>query len=224
MILGVDSRYDSFTCGGWSYRERHVYPYLAGRGLLVTLVTGEAARPEVVWKELSHGRVSYLTGVGHGLTDRYKGHEGQNLFRVGEYAEHEPRGKIVHFASCETATSLGPDFVLKGCRAFFGYEGSFYYPSGDESDEVLDRFFACDSEIDLAFADGLTAAEVYARVHEKYTTEIERLRRAGHETAALLLRDNRDRLRAPATGKWWGDPQARLALASVMRGDPASAA
>ena len=224
MILGVDSHYDSFTRGGWSYRERHVYPYLARRGLHVTLLTGESARPELLWPHLAGGQVHYLTGVGHGLFDRYKGHQGQNLFRLGEYAVHEPRGKIVHFAACETAMRLGPDFVLKGCRAFFGYDGSFYYPAGDESQEVLDRFFACDSEIDLAFADGLTAAEVYTRVHEKYATEIERLRQAGHESAAALLRDNRDRLRAPSTGKRWGDPQARLALASVKRDDPASAA
>ena len=217
MILGIDSHYDSFTCGGWSYRERHVYPYLQGRGLLVTLVSGEAARPEGVWKHLASASVGYLTGVGHGLTDRYKGHEGQNLFRVGEYAEHEPRGKIVHFASCETATRLGPDFVLKGCRAFFGYEGSFYYPSGDEGQEVLDRFFACDSEIDLALADGLTADEVYARVHAKYTLEIERLRGAGHDRAASLLCDNRDRLRAPSMGRCWGDPTARLEVVLAPR-------
>jgi hypothetical protein len=176
------------------------------------LVTGEAARPESVWRALASADVRYLTGVGHGLTDRYKGHEGENLFRVGEYAEHEPQGKIVHFAACETALQLGPQFVRNGCRAFFGYHGTFYYPSGDESEEVLDRFFACDSEIDLAFVDGLNAAEVYERVHAKYTLEIETLRRAGRERAAGLLRDNRDGLRAPTTGRGWGDPSARLEL------------
>ena len=223
MVLGIDSHYDSFTRGGWSYRERHVYPYLMARGFRVALLTGECARPEKLWPEIASAGVRYLTGVGHGLFDRYKGHDGQNLFRVGEYAEHEPRGKIVHFASCETAACLGPDFVHKGCRAFFGYDGSFYYPSGDESQEVLDRFFACDSEIDLALADGLTAAEVYARVHEKYTQEIERLFQAGHPRAGLLLRDNRDRLRAPSTGKRWGDPQARLELAGCASGGQARA-
>jgi hypothetical protein len=159
MVLGIDSHYDCFTSGGWTYRERHVYPYLLERGLRVSLLTGESARPELLWPRMRAGEVRYLTGVGHGLFDRYKGHEGQNLFRVGEYAEHEPRGKIVHFAACETAARLGRDFVLKGCRAFFGYDGSFYYPAEDEGQHVLDRFFACDSEIDLAFADGLTAAE-----------------------------------------------------------------
>ena len=210
MILGVDSHYDGFTRGGWRYRRRHVYPRFERLGLRVELVSGDAARPGNVWKVLRSSAVRYLTGVGHGLADRYKGHEGENLFRVGEYATHEPRGKIVHFASCETALRLGPDFVRNGCRAFFGYDGSFYYPSDGESRNVLDRFFACDSEIDLAFAEGLTAAEVYARAHAKYTLEIERLRRAGHDSAANLLQDNRDRLRAPSTGACWGDPNARL--------------
>jgi len=210
MILGVDAHYDTFTRGGWSYRERHVYPYLKNKGLCVRLVSGEAAVPETVWREMANPDVRYLTGVGHGLVDRYKGHDGQNLFRVGAYADHEPRGKIVHLAACETALRLGPDFVLKGCLAFFGYEGSFYYPAQDEPPEVLDRFFACDSEIDLAFADGLTAEEVHVRVHDKYAREIERLREEGRHSAAALLQDNRDRLRTPSTGRWWGDPAARL--------------
>ena len=210
MVLGVDSHYDSFTRGGWSYRSRHVYPYLRSKGLRVTLLSGEAAIQEAVWREVSSPAVRYVTGVGHGLGDRYKGHAGQNLFRVGAYAEREPRGKIVHFAACETARRLGPDFVRHGCLAFFGYDGSFYYPSEEESPAVLKSFFACDSEIDLAFADGLTAEAVYSRVQEKYMQEIGRLKRTGHGSAAALLEDNRDRLRAPSTGKWWGDPQARL--------------
>ena len=41
----------------------------------------------------------------------------------------------------------------------FGYDEDFVFVPADQ-----DVFFECDSEIDRAFADGLSAAEVYDRV------------------------------------------------------------
>src|SRR5262245_10104199 len=129
MVLGVDAHYDSFTSGGWEYRTDNVYAYMRNRGIGVRLLSGESAHAQLVKEAAASPDVAYLTGVGHGLADRYKGHGGQNLFRVGKYAPEVADGRIVHFAACDTSLELGPDLVAKGCWAFFGYSGKFHYPS-----------------------------------------------------------------------------------------------
>ena len=210
MVLGVDAHYDGFTRGGWEYRRNHVYDYMRNRGMDVRLLSGELAEVHRVHGAATRPEVVYLTGVGHGLADRYKGHGGQNLLRVGRYAPEVARGRIVHFAACDTSLELGPDLVAKGCRAFFGYSGKFHYPSDEEENEILDKFFECDSEIDRCLADGCTAAEAYESAYDRYTHGIETLKRAGRDHAATLLQENRDRLRAPSIGSRWGDQNARL--------------
>ena len=83
----------------------------------------------------------------------------------------------MHFSSCETAANLGPDFVKNGCLAFFGYDEDFVFTMADR-----DIFFECDSEIDLAFADGLTAAEVYDRVGKLFAKRVADFRVQGKYT------------------------------------------
>jgi hypothetical protein len=72
--------------------------------------------------------VVYLTGVGHGFPNSYTGDNLDPIFSVGQFGSKEVSGKIVHFLSCETAATLGPAFVAKGCRAYFGYSDNFTYP------------------------------------------------------------------------------------------------
>jgi hypothetical protein len=74
-----------------------------------------------------------------------------------------------------------------------------------------DIFFECDSEIDRAFADGLTAEQVYDRVVRLYSRRIAEMRAAGRLYVAAILEMDRDHLRAPTSGPQWGDRQARLA-------------
>jgi hypothetical protein len=159
-------------------------------------VAPEAKKPEV----------EYLTGVGHGAYNRYTGDHGNVVFQVANYHPDEVKGKIVHFLSCQTARELGPDFVQNGCCAYFGYDENFTFQMAEK-----DTFFECDSEVDKAFADGLSASQVYNRVKRLYDQRIAELRTAGKFNVAATLAFDRDRLRCPSSGGAnWGDPNARL--------------
>ena len=75
---------------------------------------------------------------------------------------------------------------------------------------VSDAFFDCDSEIDRAFADGLTAEEVYERVMAHYDQKIRDLENGGHDEAAAALTYNRDHFCAPSVDSKWGNKKARI--------------
>jgi hypothetical protein len=101
------------------------------------------------------------------------------VYSVGNYSPEEVQGKIVHLLSCETAGKLGPDLVSHGCRAFFVTTKIFRFNSFQM--DIADIFFQCDSEIDRAFADGLTAADVYSRVVALFDKNIAALRAQGSD-------------------------------------------
>lgn len=205
-ILGIDSSYDSVTTAARGYRDQHVYPYLDQQGFEVKKFQGPLARRHYVSPKTSKPEVTYITGVGHGLADLYTGDYGDVIWRVGQYHPDEVNGKVIHLLSCETARQLGPDFVLNGCRAFFGYDEDFTFVPVDE-----ELFFECDSEIDRAFADGLTAQQAFTRVKALFDQKIADLQAAGKLYTATLLEYDRDHLRCPsAGGSAWGDPTARL--------------
>jgi len=213
VVVGIDSNYEEVTRTAWEYRNQWVYPYMERQGFRVKRFDGSLARRYVVAPEVSKPNVDYVTGVGHGLADLYTGDQGDPIFRVGQYAREESERKIVHLLSCQTAQLLGPDFVEHGCRAYFGYDKNFTFTSDNAS-----LFFECDSEIDRGFSDGLTAEQVYRRVHALYSKRIAEMNRAGKVYVAGTLEFDRDHLRAPvvidqagnrATAQW-GTPNARL--------------
>lgn len=127
------------------------------------------------------------------------------IFDIGNYQPEEPNGKVVHFFACQTAAELGTDFVNNGCLAYFGYDVDVIVPM-----HISDAFFDCDSEIDRAFADGLTAEEVYDRVIVHYNQKIRELEDGGHDDAAAALGYYRDHLCAPSVNAKWGDRKARI--------------
>ena len=96
-------------------------------------------------------------------------------------------------------------FVNNGCLAYFGYNENFTVYM-----HISDAFFDCDSEIDRAFADGLTAEEVYKRVIAYYNQKISELKNGHHYEAAAGLQSNRDRLCAPSVNAKWGDKKAKI--------------
>ena len=112
------------------------------------------------------------------------------------YAREESQGKIIHLVSCQTALKLGPDFVLHGCKAFFGYDADFTFFM-----DTTTMFFQCDSEIDRAFADGLTAADVYTRIITLFNQNISALRAQGSNYKAAAMESNRAHLRPPARAR-----------------------
>lgn len=205
VALAIDSNYEAVTAAAYQYREQHVYPYLAQRGIALRKWQGPLARRYYVAPEAAKPEVDYLTGVGHGLYNLYTGHHGDPIFQVGQYQPQEASGKIVHFLSCQTARELGPDFVAHGCRAYFGYDENFTFHF-----EYQDTFFECDSEVDRAFADGLTAAEAYARTRSLYEKRIAELLAQGSTYIAATLKFDLDHLRSPADGAAWGDGTAKL--------------
>ena len=173
----------------------------------MTKLQGSLARRYYVADEAAKEGLQYITGVGHGFPDTYTGDYLEPVFQVGHYEAAEVEGKIVHLLSCQSGLQLGPDFVIHGCRAFFGYDVNFSFPT-KEKQEV---FFECDSEIDKGFADGLTAQQVYERTIALYNERIEALDAEDDLDNAALLETNRDHLRCPSSGgKKWGDTSARL--------------
>lgn len=205
VVVAIDSNYEPVTKAAHDYRQQHVYPYLEGKGFTVVRCQGPLARRHYVASEARKPNVDYLTGVGHGSYDTYTGDWGDPIFRVGNYSLEESRAKIVHFLSCQTARDLGPDFVSHGCRAYFGYDVNFAFLM-----DYAGIFFECDSEIDRAFAEGLTAQQVYERVRALYDQHIAQLRAAGKDYVAATLQTDRDHLCAPSLDARWGSRHVRL--------------
>ena len=205
IALAIDSNFEPVTKAAFDYRQKNIYPFLENKGFSLVRCQGPLARRHYVAPEARKTNVVYMTGVGHGSYNTYTGDYYDPVFQGGNYSQEEAQGKIVHFLSCETARDLGPDFVVHKCRAYFGYDENFTFVSADG-----DTFFECDSEIDRAFADGLSAAEVYDRVIKLYNQRIADLRTAGKLYVAATLEFDRDHLRCPTSGSKWGDPRAKL--------------
>ena len=206
-VIGVDSNYEPITLAAYQYREANVYPYLVAKGFAVAKFQGPLARRYYVAPEAKKPEVEYITGVGHGSYNVYTGDHSDIIFQVGSYHPDEANGKIVHLLSCQTARNLGPDFVANGAKAYFGYDENFTFTMAEK-----DVFFECDSEIDKAFAEGLTAAQVYDRVKQLFDQHIADFRAAGKVNEAATLQFDLNHLRCPSSGgARWGDPRAKLA-------------
>ncbi|HKP46337.1 MAG TPA: hypothetical protein VJT50_07035 [Pyrinomonadaceae bacterium] len=210
VVLAIDANFDPVTRAPFQHREANVYPQIAAKGFAIVRRQGMQARRVDVAPQARKDNVVYITGVGHGFTNSYTGDNLDPIFVKSQLSEKECAGRIVHFLSCETAAGLGPAFVAKGCRAYFGYSDNFTYPP------VLEQiFFECDSEIDRGFAEGLTADEVYKRVVALFQQHIDELKSTGDSgdlhNASILEVDLR-LLRAPSVSPEFGDKNARLKL------------
>jgi len=205
VIIGIDANFEPITKAACDYRQKNVYPYLERKGFTVQHLRGAMARRSYVGPAARQANVHYITGLGHGSYDTFTGDFYDPVFSVGNYSPEESGGKIVHLLSCETARSLGPDFTQHGCRAYFGYDENFSFQP-----DTADLFFECDAEIDLAIADGLTAADVIQRVRRVFDEHIAELRAQGSNYKAATLEFDRDHLRSPADGNPWGDSSAKL--------------
>ena len=204
-IIAIDSSYDKITQASCTYRNRHVYPYLESKGFEIVRCQDKSARRIYVQLEVCHEDIVYVTGVGHGVYTTYMGEHYDPIFEIGKYQSEELENKVAHFFACQTAAKLGTDFVKNGCLAYFGYDEDFIVLM-----HISDAFFDCDSEIDRAFADGLTAEEVYDRVIAYYNQKIRELEDGGHDDAAAALEYNRDHLCAPSVDAKWGNKKARI--------------
>jgi hypothetical protein len=207
VVIGIDANFEPITKAACDYRQKNVYPYWERKGFTVQHLQGSMARRTYVAPAARQANVHCITGLGHGSYESFTGDFYDPVFSVGNYSPEESNGKIVHFLSCETARSLGPDFTLHGCRAYFGYDENFSFQP-----DTADLFFDCDAEIDRAIADGLDAAGVIQRVRAVFDKHIAGLRAQGSNYKAATLEFDRDHLRSPMDGKQWGDASARLDL------------
>jgi len=195
-LLAIEANFDPITKAAFKYRRKHVYPYLEGKGVTVTILSGRAAVRRRVAAEALRQNVTYLTGVGHGEEQFFCGYKNQQVFHLGQYAAEEVRDKIIHLLSCSNANDLGEDFRAQGCRAFFGYKGQFAIPFNDvaELNDVAEEFFGSDAEIDRALADGIPIEEVQDRVRRKFDEHIARLDQRGQRESSAALESNRNLL------------------------------
>jgi len=116
--------------------------------------------------------VAFLTASGHGSKDgqSFLRNADEDLIHAGRgfYNRGVFDGKIVHFFACDTARSLGinlsnPDSTGAAVAAFFGYNADFSFAADFRKDPgAADLFIDCDSEIDLALADGLSPQDAHA--------------------------------------------------------------
>ncbi len=214
VVVAIDPNFDAFVSAACHYREQFVYPYLISKGFAVDRYRGKDATRASVAAGGNHSDAVYITGVGHGGDDIFWGQYYDPIYEVGAYDPTESTGKIVHFLSCYNALGLGPDFVDNGCRAYFSYDDFFVLALVDTLDIY---FYECDSEIDLAFADGLTAAQVYDRVKALFEQRVAELRATNSNAnwiAAGRLESNLAYLRCPTSpavaNSPYGDPNATL--------------
>jgi hypothetical protein len=208
--LGIDANSDPTLLAGMTHRDADVYPYMLCKGILLEKRQGASAVSGSVGPKAGAAEITYITGSGYGNATTFQGQNSAAVFAVGVYAPREADGKIIHLMSCDTAQSLGPDFVVNGCRAFFGYDDYFVYAPSD-----ADIFFDCDSEIDRAFADGLTADAVYTRVKALVDDRVKKLNDLGAVNEAGTLQDLFDSLRCPSSPNRPGLPVINFGTATA---------
>jgi hypothetical protein len=169
--LGIDADSEPTTLKPpMQYRNNTLYPALRWLGFVLQLCQRANATLGCAAPIAALPEVAYITGEGHGDQDTFRGQNDLAVFHVGDYNANEVSGKIIHFLACQAAVNLGPDFIGNGCRAFIGYAGIFTF-----STLVPNVFFECDSEIDLAFAEGKTAEEVFKCVQDLVETRVQEL-------------------------------------------------
>jgi hypothetical protein len=212
-IVAIDSNHDDFLDSALEYRRRDVYPYLEKTFRIYFCQECEATDHDV---RLALGRdgVRFITGTGHGFRGVFTGQWLRRIFQVNGYGGIESAGKVVHLLSCHTAEELGRYFVREGCRAFFGYNDLFVGYM-DESDEqwqlILDVFWECASEVDIAISEGETASRAFQRTCELYRFRIRELAdEFANPEAAAQLEHNLEAFCGPPKGQDWGDPTASV--------------
>jgi hypothetical protein len=187
-ILRIDTTYEVLTEQASRMRINDVYPQFVLAGFTVVPNLHEstvASRADVA--PLTHNAdVVFITGAGHGQTMSFLGDYDEAVFAKGEYDASEVAGKVVHFLACATAAKLGHDFVDHGCRAFIGYNMMFAFQPAWAS-----VFFRCDSQIDLALAEGKTVAEAVAKARQQFDIEIQK---PGNAPIIADLQARRDNL------------------------------
>lgn len=162
-VLFAENTTDSVTEPFALYRLENVHPAFEGRGFHVVANTGTSDTRTNFVNTAKKALTVYLGGIGHGSEDAYTGHAGREILEVGAYDAEVVKNKAIHFLSCRTAASLGPDTVNKGAKCYAGYDENFTFIWDDPATPLVeaDLFKKSDSTFDLYMANGFTAQQAY---------------------------------------------------------------
>jgi hypothetical protein len=161
--LFCENTTDAVTKPFAEYRIKTVHPAFKARGFAVISLTGTNDVRATFKAQAKNPLTVYISGIGHGSYTVYTGNLGDRILEACTYDPAEVAGKGIHFLSCQTGKTLGPDTVKKGARCYFGYTENFHLVwdvAGTPTNE-FELFARSDSVIDLAMAAGRTAQEAY---------------------------------------------------------------
>lgn len=201
-VLFCENTTDSIISPAAKYRIANVHPVFAARGFEVICLEGANDIRKNFQSKATDFRVCYIGGSGHGNYSTFTGNQQTVILRVGNYKPSEVKKEIIHFLSCETARTLGPDTVRKGAYAFVGYDENYVVDLANS-----DLYWASDSQFDISIANGRTVEQAIADMYAKYDLLIASV--PGTSTAATLL-NNKNLVRSPVSGANWGNKKASI--------------
>ena len=194
--LFCENTTDPITGPAANYRIQNVHPIFVKRGFEVIALIGADAIRNNFQSKAKDIRVCYIGGTGHGSYTTFTGNQQTVVLKVGGYKPGEVRKGVIHFLSCQTARTLGPDTVKKGAFAYVGYDENYVVDLGNQ-----DLYYACDSQFDISMANGRTVEQAVMDTYAKYDVTIASV--PGTSTAAFLL-SNKNLVRSPVSGASWG--------------------
>jgi hypothetical protein len=201
-VLFCENTTDSVTSSCAKYRITNVHPVFAARGYEVISLEGVNDIRSMFQAKAIDPRVVYISGIGHGNYTTYTGHLFNVILQVGAYSSAEVKNKAIHFLSCETGRTLGPNTVANSAKAYVGYDENFVFDWANQN-----LYWASDSQFDISMANGRTVEGAIADTIARYNAAIASV--PGTTTAATLLSD-RNLLRSPVSGAAWGNKTARI--------------
>ena len=194
--LFCENTTDAVTTPFANYRIAHVHPAFTARGFSVVVLSGVGDVRNNFVPQAKNALTVYIGGIGHGAYHLYTGHNGNHILQVGSYDPAEVSGKAIHFLSCQTAGSLGPDTVAKGAKAYAGYNESFHLVWDNSSTPVNEFtcFAEADSTFDIMMANGATAGQAYTATIASFNAQLVKPGIPGSAAGTWLTYD-RDHLR-----------------------------
>ena len=201
-VLFCENTTDAVTTPAANYRIANVHPVFATRGFNIITQQGVNDIRVNFQTNSKKPHVVFISGIGHGNYTTYTGHLQTVLLQVGNYDPLEVSGKVIHFLSCETGRTLGPDTVARGAKAYVGYDENFVFDWANAN-----LYWPCDSQFDISMANGRTVEQAVADTYAKYDAAIASV--PGTSTAATLLSD-KNLLRSPVSGAVWGSKTTRI--------------
>jgi hypothetical protein len=212
VVLRIDSDGDLTLQYGVAFRDKFVFrdftTNFANHVLIET--NGANATDTHVTAILSGNSIQYISGLGHGLYDRFTGHQGRVIW--SQSTMDKLNGTVVHLLSCQTGGLLGRAMVNNGVAAFWGYTSNFSFPISNptptplDSDPLPEMFLKMDAIIDRGILSCKDSDAIYNSVTKYVVTLLEQKSLTTSHRAMLI--DNYVHLVCPSTR--WGNSDVTI--------------